>query len=86
MAQTMLSEKKFQDRGYLWHSPTLDECNEMGWTLVQALKYCRINDVYVADMKQWCKANVWWQDYVWSYSDVSFKHERDATMFLLRWS
>jgi hypothetical protein len=86
MAQVISSDRKFQDRGYVWQMPTMDECRDMGWTVILAYQYCRYNEAYVSDMKQWCRANIWWQDYVWSYNEVAVKNPKDATMFLLRWA
>lgn len=87
MMTTLIGQdRKFINRGYAYQTPTHFECAEMGWTLIQAYRYCKNNEAYISDMKQWCKDHIWWQDYVWSYSDVSFKHERDATMFRLRWA
>lgn len=78
--------KRFQDRGYVWQQPTLAECRDMGWTVIPAYRYCRYNEAYVSDMKRWCKEHIWWQDYVWDYSEVAVKYPADATMFLLRWA
>ena len=79
-------EIKFIDRGYIYHQPSLSECNQMGWTIIQAYQWCRYDKVYVSDMKRWCKDNIWWQDFVWDHSEVAFKRSQDATMFRLRFA
>lgn len=86
-----IEPKKFQDRGYTYQSPSLLECQDMGWTIVPAYKYGRKDNWLdkpspMDEMKLWCKDNVWWQDYVWGYSEVAFKNPADATMFTLKWS
>lgn len=82
---------KFGDRGYLWRKPTLAECHDMGWTIIQAFRLAAGNNLSahrdgMNDMKLWCRDNLWWQDFVWSYSEVAFKRPEDATMFRLRWA
>jgi hypothetical protein len=80
---------KFSDR-YAYKSPTMSECIDMGWTVISAYKCIKdsgkLDTIQVQEIKQWCKDNIWWQDYVWSYSDVALKNPKDATAFLLKWS
>ena len=86
MATSAGAGVKFINRGYTYQQPSLSECNEMGWTIIPAYQWCQYDKVYVSDMKQWCKNNIWWQDFVWDYSEVAFKNPADATMFRLRFA
>lgn len=74
---------KFQDRGYIYNKPTPEECISMAWTQVRAYAGKSIDDT--ESMKEWCKANIWWQDYVWDYGTIYFKYQQDVVFFNLRW-
>jgi hypothetical protein len=78
---------KFSDR-YTYKSPTMSECIDMGWTVISAYKCSKAKPLPypIQEMRQWCRDNIWWQDYVWSYSDVAIKYPKDVTAFLLKWS
>lgn len=75
--------KRMSNRGYVYQSPTITECREMGWTIIEVWRY---SEYHLAEMKKWCKDNSWWQDYVWYYSSVAFKRPEDATMFRLKFA
>ncbi len=87
MANTVLKEKSFNERGYIYNKPTRLECIEMGWHY-RHCSYDILAEFHkVQGAASWIKSTMWWQDFVlFPQGEVYFKHERDLLMFKLKWS
>lgn len=63
----------------------IDIMTELGWTKIEMDWSSRIPDTTAHEVKEWCRTNLE-GNYQGRAKIWLFERERDATMFVLRWS